>query len=120
MTRTGPAAAAIASIRAAALADAVRHAEHERAKLSDVYGADVAPTHEAAIVAVLDEAIAWWAVETRQGRQVRTADDAHRYADRLGAMLAEHAESIVGALLPTYTQAAARREIVLDMVGETD
>ena len=109
---------AIAAIREQSLRSAVTLAESLHTNLVARHGAD-ADTREAAIVAVFDEAHAYWTVE-RYGAGCATEADAREIADGLAAHLAEHAPGIVWGLLPADTRRAVHHEVVADMIGETD
>lgn len=105
-------ATAIAAIRTQALAAAVELAE-------TLHSQNATGTREAAIVAVLDEAHAYWTVEAHGGG-CRTETDAREIAEGLAAHLADQAPGLVWGLLPADIRRAARHAVVTDMIGETD
>lgn len=87
------------AIRTAALVDCVAIAEtdHQRAMRVD---AATAPSREAVIVAVLDEANAYWRVEGDLNRNPRTlpVDEAREIADGMRTAIAERVSGIVAGL----------------------
>lgn len=87
------------SIRAAALAECVTIAEADHARAVRVDGA-TAPTREAVIVAVLDEANAFWQVENNLIRDPRTltVDEARETATDMVEAIAERVSGIVAGL----------------------
>lgn len=107
------------AIRAAVLAECVTLAETAHTTLADLYGA-AAPTREAAIVAVLDEAHAYWSVNGRDWREVQTVEAARELADDLRDAMTEQARSIVFDLVDEATRRRAFASVVADMRGAGD